>query len=57
MAKLKRLESAVDVRDDWDDVPGVVAYIVENLGGKDTVVGYVYRRGGRFCRKMCGWLL
>jgi hypothetical protein len=57
MLKLHRLNKAENINDEWNNINNVVAYIVGDFIGHETVLGYVYiNENNKLRREWCGWL-
>jgi|LakMenE18May11ns_1017448.scaffolds.fasta_scaffold8417025_1 hypothetical protein len=57
MAYLIRYDAPQTVDDEFDYLENVVAEIVADFIGHDTVIGYVYvNKDGKLRRQLCGWL-
>ncbi len=57
MMYLQRLNKAENINDEYNNIENVIAYIIADFIGHDTVVGYVYiNENNKLRREMCGWL-
>ena len=54
---LYRLEKPTKVNDEYNNIDNVVAEIISDFIGHETIIGYVYiNHEGKLRREYCGWL-
>jgi|APCry1669192010_1035390.scaffolds.fasta_scaffold27692_5 hypothetical protein len=58
MTYLIRFDAPVKIEDEWNKIENVVAEIVADQMGHETIIGYVYKdKNGKLRREYCGWLV